>query len=291
MVIYEWKDVEYLGKIASEVDDTLPVSPLLALASVLIHLSLNTWRKYTFAPANRPAVASATRASWASSSSIYRRASPSTTLPSTPPRSSSPTLPVVLTRQPYWKTCRLQGRTGAASGTTLQAILCCLRRAMGMLPHGSGHQQSSELAKREQIGRFIGEHHQFTTMPVLVVPSSTRNRSTIMCTELDITASVRCHYCGFLTSADDLLLAVVPVTVLSNTTSDNTNVPFHPSYSGTIVFQNVFKGQLPATDYPKVNVSDALDLSSFQGADGSLVLPRHVPRICHARRCLGLVVL
>lgn len=26
MVIYEWKDVEYLGKVTSQVDDALPVS-------------------------------------------------------------------------------------------------------------------------------------------------------------------------------------------------------------------------------------------------------------------------
>jgi hypothetical protein len=50
--------------------------------------------------------------------------------------------------------------------------------------------------------------------------------------------------------------AVVPVTVLANTTSDTTDVPFHPSYSGTIVFQNTFNGQLSASDYPKVTVSD-----------------------------------
>lgn len=30
----------------------------------------------------------------------------------------------------------------------------------------------------------------------------------------------------------------------------------HPSYKATVLFQNTFDGQLPATDYPKVNVND-----------------------------------
>ena len=52
------------------------------------------------------------------------------------------------------------------------------------------------------------------------------------------------------------LLAAIPVTVshVVSTRAD-TDVPFHPSYTGKVLFQNVFKGQLPATDYPKVNVS------------------------------------
>lgn len=47
-------------------------------------------------------------------------------------------------------------------------------------------------------------------------------------------------------------VAIVPVTVQSKRA--DTDVPFHPSYSGTVFFQNTFRGQLPATDYPKVNV-------------------------------------
>lgn len=58
-------------------------------------------------------------------------------------------------------------------------------------------------------------------------------------------------------------MAIVPVTVLSSDSSEssklmhgrqtNTDVPFHPSYHGTILFKNKFNGQLPASDYPKVN--------------------------------------
>jgi hypothetical protein len=49
--------------------------------------------------------------------------------------------------------------------------------------------------------------------------------------------------------------AVVPVTVLTNNTAGSTDVPFHPTFHGKVEFQNKFKGELPATDYPKVNVS------------------------------------
>lgn len=35
MVIYEWKDVEYLGKVTSKVDDMMPVSVLIKLGMYL----------------------------------------------------------------------------------------------------------------------------------------------------------------------------------------------------------------------------------------------------------------
>jgi hypothetical protein len=60
MVIYEWKDVEYLGKVTSQVDETLPVRPQPAPASVLTCLSRNTLRGRMCAHRMRPATASAT---------------------------------------------------------------------------------------------------------------------------------------------------------------------------------------------------------------------------------------
>ncbi|TFK77316.1 hypothetical protein BDN72DRAFT_953770 [Pluteus cervinus] len=47
-------------------------------------------------------------------------------------------------------------------------------------------------------------------------------------------------------------VAIVPVTVQPLGRAD-TDVAFHPSYRGTVLFQNVFNGQLAAGDYPKVN--------------------------------------
>ncbi|KAH9835933.1 lung seven transmembrane receptor-domain-containing protein [Rhodofomes roseus] len=49
-------------------------------------------------------------------------------------------------------------------------------------------------------------------------------------------------------------VAIVPVTVMQNPARQATNdVPYHPTYTGTIFFRNTFDGRLPATDYPKVN--------------------------------------
>lgn len=48
-------------------------------------------------------------------------------------------------------------------------------------------------------------------------------------------------------------LAAIPVTSQANPRAP-TDVPFHPSYSGIVLFKNTFEGKLPATDYPKVLV-------------------------------------
>ena len=47
--------------------------------------------------------------------------------------------------------------------------------------------------------------------------------------------------------------ATVPITVLQSRQA-STDVPYHPAYNGTVFFRNKFDGQLPASDYPKVNV-------------------------------------
>ncbi|KAF9015617.1 lung seven transmembrane receptor-domain-containing protein [Cyathus striatus] len=51
-------------------------------------------------------------------------------------------------------------------------------------------------------------------------------------------------------------VAVIPVTVqqTSNLRAES-DVPYHPSYKGLVLFRNKFDGQLPATDYPKVTVT------------------------------------
>jgi hypothetical protein len=46
----------------------------------------------------------------------------------------------------------------------------------------------------------------------------------------------------------------VPVTVLSSEDQGNT-ATFHSTFKGTISFNNVFNGKLPASDYPKVQVN------------------------------------
>lgn len=53
-------------------------------------------------------------------------------------------------------------------------------------------------------------------------------------------------------------VAIVPVTVFTDRHAilprqADSDVPFHPSYSGTILFRNTFDGKLAASEYPKVN--------------------------------------
>lgn len=52
-------------------------------------------------------------------------------------------------------------------------------------------------------------------------------------------------------------VAIIPLTVMDlrrDEARDSTDVPNHPKYSGSILFRNTFNGQLPAAEYPKVNV-------------------------------------
>ena len=61
-------------------------------------------------------------------------------------------------------------------------------------------------------------------------------------------------------------VAIIPLTVSDQTGKRvseraSTDVPTHPTYAGTILFRNVFNGQLPAAEYPKVNFYLGLTLS------------------------------
>jgi len=76
--------------------------------------------------------------------------------------------------------------------------------------------------------------------------------------------------------------AIIPLTVMDMTKKSvsgraPTDVPTHPTYAGTILFRNVFNGQLSAAEYPKVNFYLALTLAYvvFAGAWGYLCF-RHM---------------
>ncbi|KAG6380865.1 lung seven transmembrane receptor-domain-containing protein [Boletus reticuloceps] len=57
------------------------------------------------------------------------------------------------------------------------------------------------------------------------------------------------------TSPIQYQVPIVPVTVITPTVVRQapTDVPFHPTYNGVVLFRNTFDGKLPASDYPKVN--------------------------------------
>lgn len=72
-------------------------------------------------------------------------------------------------------------------------------------------------------------------------------------------------------------VAIVPVTVLPEESSvaerqADTDVSFHPSYSGVILFKNTFNGNLPASDYPKVTFYSVMLLAYAAMATGVFTL-------------------
>jgi len=74
-------------------------------------------------------------------------------------------------------------------------------------------------------------------------------------------------------------VAIIPLTVTDQTKKrlSETDVPTHPTYAGTILFRNVFNGQLPAAEYPKVHFYLGLTIAYvvFAGAWGYLCV-RHM---------------
>lgn len=142
-------------------------------------------------------------------------------------------------------------------------------------------------------------------IPVLPVSSTTRNRSNISYERQDITAWV----CTPPVSKSILhltywIIAIVPVTVLQNPNGNNaqtnsnparqasTDVPYHPKYQGTVLFQNKFKGKLPAAEYPKVNVRGMVWPRSLYSLTAFVtVLLRDVLGVHRARPGLGMAML
>jgi Lung seven transmembrane receptor len=91
-------------------------------------------------------------------------------------------------------------------------------------------------------------------------------------------------------------VAIIPLTVMDETKKGSfkraaTDVPTHPQYSGTILFRNVFNGQLPAAEYPKVNFYLALTLAYvvFGGAWGYLCF-RHMSDLLPIQYYVSMLV-
>ncbi|KAK7041690.1 hypothetical protein VNI00_008979 [Paramarasmius palmivorus] len=87
-------------------------------------------------------------------------------------------------------------------------------------------------------------------------------------------------------------VAMVPVTVRNAKSRQDAEGP-HPTYSGSVLFKNKFNGQLPATDYPKVNFYFAMFLvyAAVAAAWGWLCY-RHIQDILPLQYYLsGLVAL
>ncbi|KAF8506739.1 lung seven transmembrane receptor-domain-containing protein [Russula emetica] len=89
-------------------------------------------------------------------------------------------------------------------------------------------------------------------------------------------------------------VAVVPVTVLQTSSSalqERQSTDIHPSYKGTVLFQNVFDGELAATDYPKVYFYSAMFLlyTALAAAWGWLCY-KHVTEILPIQYYLSFLI-
>ncbi|RDB28403.1 Membrane protein PTM1 [Hypsizygus marmoreus] len=86
-------------------------------------------------------------------------------------------------------------------------------------------------------------------------------------------------------------VAVVPVTAQASSSQASTDVPFHPSYKGLVLFKNTFDGKLPASDYPKVNFYFAMTLfyATFAAAWGWLCY-RHIHELLPIQYYLSSLV-
>ena len=86
--------------------------------------------------------------------------------------------------------------------------------------------------------------------------------------------------------------AIVPITVLNTpTTRAPTDVPYHPTYNGTVLFRNTFDGKLSASDYPKVNVCVHSQFSALRCSSCYIVLLRNVLGVLSFGSRLGMALL
>ena len=66
---------------------------------------------------------------------------------------------------------------------------------------------------------------------------------------------------------------IVPVTLVNSRDTIEPRQATHAEYSGSVLFRNTFVGELPAVEYPKINVSQ-YNCATRWNTDGSVVLSR-----------------
>ncbi|THH19061.1 hypothetical protein EW146_g2036 [Bondarzewia mesenterica] len=212
MVIYEWKDSPYLGKVTSETDDSLPVS-YHAVQLAAHPFGPNGHRIAENSQMGRfildlPEGKSINDTSFWSARVAFPSSGGSSTTPSDPASTSD------VSAKGFWD-------NPSGNPTPPPSEYDSPWRPRGVVPY----------TKRQSNG------------PLNPSPSG------IYYYRDPIQYFVRKtgYYC----------VAVVPVTVLQSSmpqvaARQNTSSGIHPEYQGLVHFQNKFKGQLPATDYPKV---------------------------------------
>ncbi|KAG1864765.1 lung seven transmembrane receptor-domain-containing protein [Suillus subalutaceus] len=191
MVIYEWKDVKYLGVTTSTTDDSLPKTYVCTTDAVRSGLcAYDNVGKFIF------------------SSDDGTTANQTT----------------------FWTASVALNQTGGASSDS---------SGLWESPEGNPTPPADNYTSPWRSPEL---HHSLRQSSDLLNPSPS---GTVAYTQpIQYQVRTNGYYC----------VAILPVTVLNPTARQApTDVPSHPTYNGVVLFRNTFDGQLPATDYPKVN--------------------------------------
>ncbi|KAF8445576.1 protein PTM1 [Boletus edulis BED1] len=199
MVVYEWKDVKYLGKITSETDDSLPKTYVCTTDAVKSGLcSHENIGKFIFS-------------------------------------TEDPNDHTLVTQTSFWTASVALNQTG---------ITDSISPSFWDDPQGSPTPPSEDNTS-PWLPRGIAPVVVHVTPrdddPLNPIPSGMLTYTSPIQHQVRKTG----YYC----------VAIVPLTVITPTVVRQvpTDVPFHPTYNGVVLFRNTFDGKLPASDYPKVN--------------------------------------
>ncbi|KAF8560018.1 protein PTM1 [Imleria badia] len=213
MVIYEWKDVKYLGKVTSVSDDSLPKTYVCTTDAVKSGLcSSENIGKFIFAPEDPNDHTLVTQTSFWTASVALNQSGIAESIPPSfwDDPQGNPTPPSADNTSPWLP--RTAAPVVSRDDDPLNPI------PSGILAYTSPIQYQVRKAGYYCAGKLV----------------------------FSITTTVASH---------TFPSAIVPVTVMTPTVARQapTDVPFHPTYNGVVLFRNTFDGKLPATDYPKVN--------------------------------------
>ncbi|KAH0838008.1 lung seven transmembrane receptor-domain-containing protein [Lanmaoa asiatica] len=217
MVIYEWKDVKYIGRVTSETDDSLPKTYVCTTDAVKSGLcSYENIGKFIFG-------------------------------------TEDPSDHTLITQTSFWTASVSLSPTGVAESSS---------PSFWEDPQGNPTPPSEDNTSpwlQRGVAPVVVHVTPRDNDPLNPSPSGTLAYTSPIQYQVRNTG----YYCvGKLISSNVMIVvlypfptAIVPVTVISPTAARQTptDVPFHPTYDGVVLFRNTFDGELPAADYPKVN--------------------------------------
>lgn len=246
MVIYEWKDVEYLGKVTAQAVDAYPVSVTAGCQSMCAGQTFVQLKTYV-------CTTDAVKGGYCNNSQLGRFI---IDLPEGKPMNETS----------FWSARVAFSSSSGSPNSTSDEV-----STSGFWDNPEGNptppDANSEYSSPFRRTTYIKARSALES-PVAKRQDLNPSPSGILYYKDSIQYFVRKsgYYCvgkpfRDYSPAFDLrsFTAMVPVTVRTNNNANTarqapTDVPFHSKYKGTVLFQNSFKGKLPAAEYPKVNV-------------------------------------